>query len=120
MSGHETHLETFTTSADLTGCRLVCTSVFVSERPVKRSNVNTASSLAHQIEPGLEDGGVGAAGIELQPFRDALYQNDPDRGKRGKKNLYFNSLVTEVSLIYEDDEFTAVPANFLYIYIYKM
>lgn len=61
----------------------MCASVFVSECPIERGNVNTAPSLAHQIEPGLEDGGVSGAGIKLQPFRDALHQNDPDRGKTG-------------------------------------
>lgn len=54
-------------------------SVCVSERPIERGDVDTAAGLAHQIEPRLEDGGVGGAGVKLQPFRDALHQNDPDR-----------------------------------------
>ncbi len=77
------HIRPFTVSADLIGCRLMSTGVFVSERPIEGGDVDAAASLAHQIEPGLEDGGVSGAGIKLQPFRDALHQNDPDRGKRG-------------------------------------
>lgn len=68
--------------ADLFSCRLVRSSVCVSERPIERGDVDTAAGLAHQIEPRLEDGGVGGAGVKLQPFRDALHQNDPDRGRR--------------------------------------
>lgn len=61
-------------------------SVFVGERPVKRSDVETAAGLGHQIEPGLEDGGVSGAGIKLQPFRDALHQDNPDRGEDTKRS----------------------------------
>lgn len=53
--------------------------VFVSERPIEGGDVDTAASLGHQIEPRLEDGGVGGAGVKLQTFRDALHQDDPDR-----------------------------------------
>ena len=53
--------------------------VCVGERPIERGDVDAAAGLGHQVEPGLVDGGVGGAGVKLQPFRDALHQNDPDR-----------------------------------------
>lgn len=57
--------------------------VFVGERPIERGDVDAAAGLAHQVEPGLVDGGVGGAGVELQPFWDALHQNRPGEGKTG-------------------------------------
>lgn len=75
LSGH---------SADLICCRLLSAGVLVSERPIEGGDVNTAASLAHEIEPGLEDGGVSGAGVKLQPLRDALHQNNPDRKEERK------------------------------------
>lgn len=70
----------FKARADLIGCRLLSAGVFVSERPIEGGDVDAAASLAHEVEPRLEDGGVSGAGVKLQTFRDALHQNDPDTG----------------------------------------
>lgn len=53
--------------------------VLVGERPIEGGDVDAAARLAHQMGPRLEDGGVGGAGVELQPLREALHQNYPDR-----------------------------------------
>lgn len=55
--------------------------VLVSECPIEGGDVDAAARLAHQADPRLEDGGVAGAGVELHPLRDALHQNDPDRGE---------------------------------------
>lgn len=55
--------------------------VFVGHRPVERGDVETAASLADQVEPRLVDGGVGGARVKLQAFGDALHQNNPGRGE---------------------------------------
>lgn len=73
-------------------------SVFVGERPIEGGDVETAASLADQIEPGLVDRGMSGAGIKLQPFRDALHQNDPDRRKERNRvanhsYLYYTPVV---------------------------
>ena len=57
-------------------------SVFVGECPIEGGDVETAASLADQIEPGLVDGGVSGAGVKLQSFRDTFHQSDPDKRKR--------------------------------------
>ena len=70
-------------AADLNGRRLLGAGVFVGERPVEGGDVQAAASLVHQIEPGLEDGGVCGAGVKLQAFGDALHQNYPDKERKG-------------------------------------
>lgn len=74
----------FKGEAHLFGRRLLGASVFVSESPVERGDVEAAAGLCHEILPGLEDGGVSGAGIELQSIGDALHQNNPDRGEERK------------------------------------
>lgn len=75
---------------------MVSAGVFVGERPVKGGDVDAAASLAHQIEPRLVDRGVSGAGIKLQPFRDALQQNDPYRQNREEDCCVINGLVVVV------------------------
>lgn len=72
-------------------------SVFISERPIERGNVNTTSSFDHQIEPGVVDGRVGHTGIKLQAFRDALDQNNPDRKEKKCLNCKVQHVASHVN-----------------------